>query len=104
MKVKVGRAKLPKFIKRIIILNAGTQPLAAADRVKLLPQRRRKRRSKGLLRTWERLVLQRAKARAAAAQDYQKRHEHSNRKHRNGWLRDLSYNLIVAARRGSKVG
>jgi len=104
MKLKLGRSKLPKFIKGIVIIKAATKRLGPTiDRLELVPKRRR-RRSRGALRILERIVLRRARVRARVAREYRILHRRSNRKRRNGWLRELAYNRLRAARKAGRIG
>jgi hypothetical protein len=98
------REKLPKFIKSITILKvAAEHPLAQRfDRIELLPKRRRKR-SRGLLRILERIVLGRARVLGKISDVYIARHDRSAKKRRDGWLRDLRVNRIRAVRRGRRA-
>ena len=105
MKRQTITAKLPKSIKRITILKpkSGAAPGDAAEQVVVTRKRKRKKQSKGLIRMWERLVRHGYKAKAKAAEDYSDRHERSNRKRRDGWLRDYGYNFIRASRKGVRA-
>lgn len=104
MKLKLGRSKLPKFIKGIVILNAASQRLGATiERLELVPKRRR-RRSRGALRILERIALRRARARAREANEYRRLHFRSNRKRRDGWLSELISNRRRAARKAGRIG
>ncbi len=62
---------------------------------------RRKKQSRGL-RGIERLIRSSASARSVYAKTYLDRHERSNRKKRDGWLRDRRYNVVVARRKAMK--
>ena len=44
-----------------------------------------------------------AHANATYAEEYEKQHNKSNRKSRDGWLIDLGKNTFVSARRANKV-
>jgi hypothetical protein len=64
--------------------------------------RKRKKRTRGL-RFIEKMVRRLSKARATAAGTYNARHERSNRKKRDGWLKDLIPNMVKAQRKGIKI-
>ena len=105
MQIRTIKTKLPKAIKRITILKSqGGQggehnPLG---RVVVKRKRKRKKQSKGLTRIFERIARGRARADVSTADEYLARHRRSNRKKRDGWLRDWSYNWTRARRKGNK--
>jgi len=61
-----------------------------------------KRRGSRLLRPLERLVRQTAESRKVAADEYLDRHNRSNERKRNGWLRDLGRNVYKSMRAARK--
>lgn len=108
MKRQTITAKLPKSIKRITILKSHTGQgqgpnQTTTEEVVVTRKRKRKKQSKGIIRVWERLVRRGFKANAKAMDDYSDRHERSNRKRRDGWLRDYAYNIIRAGRKGGRA-
>jgi Family of unknown function (DUF6312) len=64
-------------------------------------KRKRKKLSRGS-RPMEKLARRMARANIKTSDTYLSRHNRSNRKKRNGWLRDLSYNLMRSNRKGQK--
>lgn len=62
----------------------------------------KKRSSRGL-RGMEKFVRRIGKAQAAAAGVYNMRHDRSNRKKKDGWMRDLIPNVMKAQRRAIKT-
>src|SRR4051812_32703570 len=93
--------KLPKSIKRITILAPANAPAGQSLGDEAQPQiveRRRRKRSKGFMRIWERVVRDTARAGARTAEEYLARHERSGRKKRDGWLRDYPLNMMRANR------
>ena len=62
------------------------------------------RRKKGsrIVRPLERLVHRLAKSSHAQAEKYLARHERSNTKKRDGWVRDFNVNVIRAVQAGQK--
>lgn len=64
-------------------------------------RRSKRKRSRGL-RGIEKLVHDFTDASAAFSGNYLRRHRRANRKKRDGWLRDLDRNLVLAARRGRR--
>ena len=104
MKLKTLKSKLPKSIKRITILKSSAQSAAGGEfgQVVVKRKRKRKKQSKGLTRIWERAARHGAKANKSTADSYLSRHRRSNKKRRDGWLRDYSYNWSRAGRKGGK--
>jgi hypothetical protein len=100
MSTKSVKAKLPKSVKRITILKSAGAG-AEVERVEVRQKKKRKKQSKGL-RIWERIVRGAAKSSQRTADNYLVRHRRANRKKRDGWFRDLSYNAMKARRKGSK--
>jgi len=62
----------------------------------------KKKKGSRLLRPVDRALRRMARAQQAAAASYLERHEQSNAKKRDGWLRDLGNNVYRASRRGQK--
>jgi|APDOM4702015248_1054824.scaffolds.fasta_scaffold318272_1 hypothetical protein len=96
---------LPKSVKRIILLvpdgSGGFTPNTLFER------RADKGKSKGkkgsmLLRPFERAVSAAANATAAAAGEYATRHQRSNSKKKDGWMRDINTNVMRATEKGAK--
>ena len=86
--------KLPKAVKRITVVQVG--PDAASSVEIYRADDKQKKQSKGL-RVIEKLARQNALASRTFAETYADRHRRSNRKKRDGWLRDLAFNLIKAS-------
>lgn len=95
--------KLPKSVKRITILRAdGVDGSGGGDRVVVRKKKKKKKQSKGLTKIFERMTRRTAKAGSKTSSRYLSRHNRSNRKRRDGWVRDLSYNMMRAGRTGGK--
>lgn len=64
MKTKRVKAKLPKFIRSITFVKAGTSSTGEAEleRVTVEPKRKRKKQSRGIIRIWERVMRRGAEA------------------------------------------
>jgi len=92
--------RLSKQIRRITVFErdaAGSlQPVVVFNR------RRSKKRQTKALKPIERLVRTLSDSHDSFASSYTRRHRKSNRKSRNGWLRDLPLNLSRAATKGLK--
>lgn len=90
--------RLSKKIRRIVILSAG-----GGEATTLYKAKAKKRKSSRTLKPVEKVVRRLGKANSEYATTYLKRHKKSSRKKRDGWLRDLNYNLHRAARKHAKV-
>lgn len=99
------RAKLPKSVKRITILKSD-EPASGSgsspERIVVEAKSKKKKSPKGLLKILERATHQAAQAQQMATDDYLERHRRSNRRRRDGWLRDFAYNLVRSTRKGSR--
>lgn len=103
MQLRTVKAKLPKSIKRITILKASDAAgHGQVGGMVIKKKRKKKKQSKGLVKIWERVARRSAKADQKSADTYLSRHRRSNRKHRDGWLRDLGYNWARSRRKGNK--
>lgn len=88
-------------VRRVIQLQpAATGQLAPV----VLYERDAPRRKKGsrMVRPFERVVHRMAKSSHAQAAKYLARHERSNEKKRDGWVRDFNVNIIRAVQAGQK--
>jgi Family of unknown function (DUF6312) len=94
--------RLAPSIRRITVL----QPDPSGVIAPLIVYERRGRKKKGSreLRPFERLTRGCAKTGEAVATTYVRRHRRSNRKRRDGWVRDMSVNVARAARKGFREG
>ncbi len=92
--------RLSKSVRRITIFDRDStgslRPVVVFDR-----RRKKKRQSKGL-KPVERIARTVADANDKFAGTYASRHRRSNRKRKDGWLRDLPANLIKAGDKGLK--
>ena len=64
-------------------------------------KRKKKKQTMGL-KTLERMAHEAARAEDAFASSYLSRHEGSNEKKRDGWIRDLNKNLYKASKTAGK--
>ncbi len=101
MKLRTVKSKLPKSIKRITILKAETGDTGLGQMV-IKKKRKKKKQSKGLVKLWERIARRSVAADKSSADAYLSRHRRSNKKRRDGWLRDYTYNWMRARRKGGK--
>jgi hypothetical protein len=93
--------KLPKGVKRITIVTVTGAGEDATAQTLYRAGGKRKKQSKGL-RFFERLMRRQAEAGTTYADTYLARHKRSNRKRRDGWLKDYGSNMMRARRKASK--
>ncbi len=100
--MKVRKSKLPRSIKRITVLKSdGEGRGEVADKLVVKKKSKKKKQTKGL-KIWDRIARRSAEAQESTADSYLGRHRRSNRKRRDGWLRDYGYNWMRAGRKGGK--
>ena len=95
-----------KGIRRIIIPQAIAVAAGARTNGPLVIKgKKKKRRGKGTRATrfFEKLAMGQARANIRGGQEYIYRHRRSNRKKKNGWLRDLGENLMRGNKKGRKA-
>jgi hypothetical protein len=92
-----------KGIKRIII-PASAQPTGGSgEAIQLKAKRRRKRKKQSKqFKFMEKLTRRSMRSGGSIYDKYLKRHKRSNRKKKNGWLKDLNKNMFNASRKGRK--
>lgn len=90
-------------LKRVVVLRSEDSSGGYADTIfgKRDKKRRKKKKQSKLLSPWEKTVRRAAKDQVKASNTYFERHERSNRKKKNGWLRDLNKNVSKSL---SKLG
>lgn len=86
---------LTRSIRRVTLLEPDAAGGFAAT-VVFRGKKGKKKKVSRLLRPLERLTRKGAKAQREMAVTYVRRHRRSSRKKRDGWLRDLSYNVARA--------
>jgi hypothetical protein len=94
--------RLNKAVKRMTVLKKDDESGTFMPVVEYRQGRKRKKMSRGL-RFVEKFVRRISKARAATANVYAERHERSNRKKKDGWLKNLIPNVVKAQRKGIKI-
>jgi len=65
-------------------------------------QKKKKKRQSRTLEPIEAFVRRAADGAARCAESYTERHRKSNKKRRDGWLRDLNFNVMRAGKAGAK--
>ena len=91
---------LDRAVQRVTLVK--TEPTGETRAVVLHKKPRKKKQSK-LLKPLEKMARRLAKAQVAGMQVYYDRHQRSNSKKRNGWLRDYFKNCSKARKKASKV-
>jgi hypothetical protein len=89
-----------KGVKSVVILEKSPVGEVMAT---VLHSTKKKKKGSRLLKPAEKLARKMAHANATYAEEYEKQHNKSNRKSRDGWLIDLGKNTFVSARRANKV-
>ncbi|MEI6666773.1 MAG: hypothetical protein WCP29_01355 [Acidobacteriota bacterium] len=87
-------------IRKVILLK--TDEAGAVTPVVLFEAAEKKKKSTRILRPLEKLARHAATAESTFASDYLSRHERSNAKKKDGWIRDIVPNLAKAAKHGAK--
>jgi Family of unknown function (DUF6312) len=92
-----------KGIKRIIIPASLQAAGGTGEAIKIKGKRRskRKKQSKGF-KFFEKLTRRGMKSGGGVYDQYLKRHKRSNRKKKNGWIKDLNKNAFNSLRKGRK--
>jgi len=91
--------RISKGIKRITIpQSVSGQPTLV---YKAKGKKKRKKQSRGL-RGLEKLLRRGAKSQETYADAYLRRHKRSNRKKRDGWMKDLASNMVRAQDKSRK--
>ena len=92
---------LPNSVRRIVVLSK--DPSGAVVPVTLYEKsEEKKKKGMRVFRPLEKAVRRFADATAVYADSYTDRHQDSNRKRRDGWMRDMNINMARAARKGAK--
>jgi Family of unknown function (DUF6312) len=89
---------MKQIVKRIVVIGTDGEARTIFEK----PGSRRKKGSAGL-REIEKMLRKRAQADQAAMSTYLARHQRSNEKRRDGWLRDLPVNAARANEKGAKI-
>ena len=94
--------RVSKSVRRIVVIHSDR---GEKWQVETIYQKKGPKKKKGtrLLRPLEKRVRLSCEANRSALETYEKRHKKSNRKRRDGWLRDLNYNLYRAAAKKAKI-
>lgn len=91
-----GRVVSPKSVRKVIVVGD------AGDVAVLQSSKSKKKSQSALLKPFERVQRRMAEAVKAGASEYLDGHEKSNRKKKNGWVRDIGKNTADANRKAMK--
>lgn len=92
--------RLSKSVRRITVLQR--DQTGAVNPVVVFKRRRGKKKSRRLVRPFERATRSLVEAGDAATGSYLKGHKKANRKRRDGWVRDVPSNVVKASRKAVK--
>jgi hypothetical protein len=92
--------RLSKSVKQITVLQRDAAGAVAP--VVVFKRRRGKKKSTKLFKPGERIARSLAEASDAYTGTYLRRHKKSNRKRRDGWIRDVPNNVAKASRKALK--
>lgn len=98
-KVKNMDLRLNKTVRRIIVLAPAEGQAVTVYKGK----RRKKKKGSRMMRPLEKATRRLGKATRQSARTYLARHGKSNRKKKDGWLRDINYNVYRAALKHAKT-
>jgi len=93
--------RLPESVRSVTVLRPDPSGRMISTVLHDGDQKKKKKGTKKL-RPFERSVVRATKGLREFADDYLARHDRSNEKKKNGWVRDLGYNLYKADRKGMK--
>lgn len=90
-----------KGVKRIIRVQRGNDN--SDSRLVVFKEGRKRRRGSKALRPLEKALRRNVRGQKVFANAYLERHEKSSKKKRNGWMRDIHYNVMRAGLKSAKV-
>lgn len=92
--------RLSKSVKRITVMQKDANGVVAP--VVVFNRKRGKKNGSQMLRPTERVMRTIAETSDAATGTYLRLHKKSNRKRKDGWVRDVPGNFVKAGRKGVK--
>jgi len=92
--------RLPESVRSVIVVRP--DPSGRMVSTTLHETGTKKKKGTKKLRPLERSFVRATEGLRTFADDYLARHDRSNEKKKNGWVRDLGYNLYKADRKGMK--
>ena len=88
-------------VRKVVKLEPGPAGILEPVEIYRRPEDEAKKGTR-MLRPFDRAVQRLAQAQEAGASAYLERHDRSNSRQRDGWLRDLGNNVYRASRKGQK--
>ena len=86
-----------------IVIPQSAQPAGATGTLRLKAGAKKKRRKQSKsLKLFEKIARRGARAQQRTFGEYLYRHDRSNRKKKDGWLKDISKNLMSSSKKGRK--
>jgi acyl-CoA synthetase (AMP-forming)/AMP-acid ligase II len=92
--------RLSKSVRRVTVLQRDAN--GTVSPVVIFNRGRKKKKQTAIVKPFERFARSLVEAGDAVSGSYLKRHKKSNRKHRDGWIRDGAANLVRANAKGIK--
>lgn len=92
--------KLGRVVKRVTIL--GSDVSGQNYPTVVYKKRRKSKKGSPGLRNLEKMTRNVIEGQSTQMDTYLRRHKRSNRKRRNGWMRDMGTNVLRAASKGMK--
>lgn len=92
--------RLSKSVRRVTVLQPDANGVVAP--VVVFRRDRKKKKQSAYVKPFEQFGRSLVKASDTTTGDYLRRHKKSNRKHRDGWIRDAATNLVRANSKGAK--
>jgi len=97
----MGNDLMLKGVKKIIRVQHNTDN--SGLRLVVFKEGRKRRRGTKALRPIEKALRRSVRGQKIFADSYLDRHEKSSKKKRNGWMRDMHYNVMRAGLKSAKV-
>lgn len=92
--------RLSKSVRRVTVLQKDASGVISP--VVIFKRGRKKKKATAFVKPVEKLTRSLVEAADTTTSHYLQRHKKSNRKHRDGWIRDAATNLVRANAKGLK--
>jgi hypothetical protein len=92
--------RLSKSVRRVTVLQRDAS--GAVSPVVVFRRERKTKKQTAFIKPFEQFGRSVVKVSDTATGEYLRRHKKSNRKHRDGWIRDAATNLVHANAKGAK--
>jgi hypothetical protein len=92
--------RLSKSVRRVTVLQPDANGIVAP--VVVFRRDRKKKKQSAYVKPFEQFGRSLVEVSDTTTGDYLRRHKKSNRKHRDGWIRDAATNLMRANSKGAK--